>query len=131
MKVDRPRIVCLCGSTRFRAEYEKAFRDEEHAGRICLTVPCFKDVPCCKSAEDHARLDALHIHKIRLVDEVLVLNVGQPWCPNCQLHCFETDGRSRCCDHPVEMRGYIGQSTRNEIEYARSLGKLVRYLEAM
>lgn len=99
---DRPRIVCLCGSTRFRSEYTRAFYQEEHAGRICLSVPCYKDDPCCKSPEDWARLDALHRHKIDLADEILVLNVG----------------------------GYIGDSTRAEIEYAIAVGKPVRYWEA-
>jgi hypothetical protein len=46
-------------------------------------------------------LDELHKRKIDLADEVLVLNVG----------------------------GYIGSSTRSEIEYAEKLGRPVRYLE--
>jgi hypothetical protein len=96
-----PKVVCLCGSTRFRAAYAKAFYDEEHAGNVCLSVPCYKDDPCCKSAADHERLDALHRHKIYVADEVLVLNVG----------------------------GYTGESTRKEIAYARGLGKKVRFLE--
>ena len=48
-----------------------------------------------------ARLDELHLRKIDLADEVMVLNVG----------------------------GYIGDSTRREIEYANAHGKPVRYLE--
>jgi hypothetical protein len=52
------------------------------------------------SAEKIA-LDELHKRKIDLADEVLVLNVG----------------------------GYIGDSTRSEIEYAKKEGKIVRYLE--
>lgn len=64
----RPTVVCLIGSTRFRREYEGTFRAEEHAGRICLTVPCYKDDPCCKSPADHARLDELHRRKIDLFD---------------------------------------------------------------
>jgi hypothetical protein len=96
-----PCVVCLCGSTRFRAAYERAFYEEEHAGRICLTAPCFKDDPCCKTPEDHARLDELHLRKIDLADEILVLNVG----------------------------GYVGESTWREIAYARSQGKPIRWLE--
>jgi hypothetical protein len=97
----RPTVVCLCGSTRFLEAYFRAFYEEEHAGRIALTVPCFKADPCCKTPEDHARLDSLHLAKIDLADEILVLNVG----------------------------GYIGDSTRNEIAYATDQGKRVRYLE--
>lgn len=46
-------------------------------------------------------LDELHKRKIDLADEILVINVG----------------------------GYIGDSTRSEIEYARRYGKPVRWLE--
>jgi hypothetical protein len=98
----RPTIVCLCGSSRFRKEYAEVFNREEHEGRICLTIHCFKDDPCCKTPEDHARMDAKHRHKIDLADEILVMNVG----------------------------GYVGESTRREIAYARGTGKRVRWLEA-
>ena len=47
------------------------------------------------------KADELHKRKIDLCDEVFVLNVG----------------------------GYIGESTRNEIEYANNIGKPVKYLE--
>ena len=46
-------------------------------------------------------LDELHKRKIDLADEILVLNVG----------------------------GYIGESTRSEIEYAKAHNKTIRYLE--
>jgi nucleoside 2-deoxyribosyltransferase len=49
------------------------------------------------------RLDELHLRKIDLADEVLVLNVD----------------------------GYIGESTRREIDYAVAHGKPVRYLDAL
>jgi hypothetical protein len=54
-------------------------------------------------AEIKRGLDELHLRKIDLADEILVLNVG----------------------------GYIGDSTRREIEYAQSKGKRIRYLEAV
>ena len=46
-------------------------------------------------------LDDMHKRKIDMVDEIFVINVG----------------------------GYIGSSTRSEIEYANTTGKTVRYLE--
>ena len=46
-------------------------------------------------------LDELHLRKIDLADEVMILNVG----------------------------GYIGESTRNELNYAEKLGKPIKYLE--
>lgn len=99
--VERPTIVVLCGSTRFRSHYEQAFRNLEHAGDIVLTVPCYKDDPCCKTKPEQDRLDRLHRAKIDMADEVFLINPG----------------------------GYIGDSTRAELAYARSTGKVVRFLE--
>ncbi len=131
----RPTITVLCGSTRFRTAFEKAFRDEEHAGRICLSVPCFKDDPCCKTPEDHARLDALHRHKIDVADEVLILNVLCPRCPVCKRWWQPVGGCAlfadcKDCVRPrtFEEAGYIGASTARELAYTRSLGKPVRFL---
>jgi hypothetical protein len=98
--VVRPIVVCLCGSSRFRDAYQEAFRREEECGRICLTIHSFKGDPCCNSDDAKARLDELHLRKIDLADEILVLDVG----------------------------GYIGASTRQEINHATRQGKRVRYL---
>ena len=54
-------------------------------------------------SRDIAYFDTLHLRKIDLADEVLVLNVG----------------------------GYIGESTRREIAYAIAQKKPVRYLEPL
>lgn len=108
---ERPKIVCLCGSTRFYQEFQVANYEETMAGRIVLSVGFYPDstqhhetvgltnagYPMSKKAE----LDELHLRKIDLADEVLVLNVG----------------------------GYIGESTQREIAYAEAHGKPVRYLE--
>jgi hypothetical protein len=104
MNMDRPRIVCLCGSTRFSEAFRKANFEETLAGRIVLSVGCDtkSDAALGFVPEVKARLDELHLRKIDLADEVLVLNVG----------------------------GYLGESTRREVEYARALGKPLRYLEA-
>lgn len=104
----RPKIVCLCGSTRFW----QAFRDEglrlTLQGVIVLSIGVcapdsitFAHPDSPETRLQKARLDVLHLHKIDLADEILVLNVG----------------------------GYIGESTEREIVYAESLGKPVRYLE--
>jgi hypothetical protein len=101
----RPIVVCLCGSTRFSQAWQDANLRETLAGKIVLSVGCNT-----KSDEDLIRagveidkemLDLLHLFKIDLADEILVLNVDQ----------------------------YVGQSTRREIEYAQLLGKPIRYLE--
>ena len=53
------------------------------------------------SDEEKAALDALHLRKIDLADRVLVVNPG----------------------------GYIGESTRSEIAYARAAGKPVSFTD--
>lgn len=106
-----PRIVCLCGSTRFSEAFQRANFDETLAGRIVLTIGCdmqsdaelFIGYSQVHLAQIKANLDELHKRKIDLADEILVLNV----------------------------HGYIGQSTRSEIEYALAQGKKVRYLEPL
>lgn len=97
-----PKIVCLCGSGRFKQAFEDAEYDETLKGNIVLTIGCnTKDVARSDELKHHKpMLDKLHLHKIDLADEVLVLNVD----------------------------GYIGESTRNEIDYAKTHGKRIRYL---
>lgn len=111
LPMERPKVVCLCGSTRFFQQFQVSNFEETMAGRIVLSVGFYPH-----SSEHHelvgltnagypmskkAELDELHCRKIDLADEVLVLNVG----------------------------GYIGDSTRREIAYAEAHGKPVRYLE--
>lgn len=98
-----PTIVCLCGSTRFMEAFQDANLEETLKGNIVLTVGCnTKDDAGLKLPPSVKRkLDALHKSKIFIADEILVLNVD----------------------------GYIGESTRSEIEYAKSLRKIIRYLE--
>jgi hypothetical protein len=101
-KYARPRIVCLCGSTRFGDAFRNANRDETLAGKIVLSVGLFGHTEGIDmNGPVKAMLDQLYFRKIDLADEVLILNVG----------------------------GYIDHSTRNKLEYARRLGKIVRFLE--
>lgn len=106
--IKKPIVVTLCGSTRFYNAFQEANYRETMAGKIVLTIGFFvhsieqihgEKIGCTK--EQKIMLDELHKRKIDLSDEILVLNVG----------------------------GYIGESTRNEIEYALSEGIPVRYLE--
>lgn len=106
---DRPRMVVLCGSTRFADAFRKANLEETLAGRMVLSIGCdmrsdaevFAGVDSEELDLIKDRLDTLHKRKIDAADEVLVLNVG----------------------------GYVGESTRSEIAYARALGKPIRWLE--
>ncbi len=107
--IRRPKIVCLCGSTKFKEQFIKSQLDETLMNKIVLTIGCnmrddaeiFKDLSSSEFRLVKAKLDVLHFCKIDLADEILVLNVG----------------------------GYIGESTEREIEYAKIHGKTIRYLE--
>lgn len=112
---DRPAIVVLCGSTRFADVFRDANLNLTLEGAIVLSIGCdmrtdtetFAGLADDELQRVKTDLDALHKRKIDLADEVLVLNVATPECPE----------------------GYIGDSTRSEIEYATKLGKPVRYLQ--
>lgn len=106
--MNNPQVVCLCGSTR----YWEWFRDQRLKltleGYIVLTIgsdsPDEMIVAHPSTPEGRlikAKLDILHLRKIDLANGILVLNVN----------------------------GYIGESTEREIEYARSTGKWIEYLE--
>ncbi|MFD5820240.1 hypothetical protein [Streptomyces sp. NPDC127038] len=101
----RPPIVVLCGSTRFWEQFTEAALYETAAGRIVLAPGCNLREPhplwATPTQADRIKhmLDNLHLRKIDLADDVLVINPG----------------------------GYIGESTRREITYARSLSKPIRY----
>lgn len=137
----RPVIVCLCGSTRFMEAWQTANLSETLAGRIVLSIGCnTKDDADLQrmgqlTAEKKAELDALHLEKINLADEVLVLNCKRPWCPKCEMFCKVFDqsiipgGKSSCCCAVAEYRGYIGDSTRREVLHAEKTGKTIRWLE--
>jgi hypothetical protein len=104
--IRKPVVVCICGSSRFSQAWQDANLTETLAGRIVLSIGCNtkSDEQLAEEAGlliDKEMLDILHLFKIDLADEILVLNVNQ----------------------------YVGQSTRREIEYARRLGKRVRWLE--
>ena len=97
------KVITLCGSTRFKDEFLEAQKRLTLEGNIVISVGLFGH-----SGDDEVRnegvkemLDCQHLAKIDLADEIFVINVG----------------------------GYIGESTRREIAYAKSKGKTVAYLE--
>lgn len=110
-QIIRPRIVCLCGSTRFSEAFQAANLRETLAGKIVLSIGCdmrsdndiFSHLTAGQQECMKLALDWLHLRKIELADEVLILNVD----------------------------GYIGSSTRRELEYAKHIGKEIRYLEPL
>ena len=97
-----PVIVTLCGSTKFKQAFEDANFSETKAGKIVLSCGCFSHADGIMLTEEEKTLfDELHKCKINISSEILVLNVD----------------------------GYIGESTRSEIDYAHLKRKSIRYLE--
>ena len=101
--IGKYKIITLCGSTKFRDEYIAAQKRLTLEGNIVISVGLFghsgDDEVWSESTKE--MLDDMHLRKIDLADEIFVINVG----------------------------GYIGPSTKNEIEYVKKSGKGVRYLE--
>lgn len=98
----RPKIVCLCGSTRFKKEFEEVNKQETLKGNIVLSVGLFGHLEGMDmTGEVKQKLDKLHLAKIALADEVIILNV----------------------------KGYIGESTQRELNYALNAGKEITFLE--
>lgn len=105
----RPRVVCLCGSTRFLDAFETASLQQTLAGNIVLSIATtrtrdkdlFADRSPAEQEQLREHLARLHRAKIDIADEILVINVD----------------------------GYIGPATRSEIEYAHCTGTRVNYLE--
>lgn len=94
------KTVVLCGSTRFKQDFEKVAKELALQGKIPIPLPFFGD-PI--TAEQLALITDMHFEKIRLSDEIYVINKD----------------------------GYIGDATRKEIEYAKSLNKPIFYMEAI
>ena len=96
-------VITLCGSTRFKDEFLEAQKRLTLEGNIIISVGLFGH-----SGDEEVwtpgtkeMLDNMHKQKIDMADAIYVINVG----------------------------GYIGSSTRSEIEYAEKNGKKVMYLE--
>jgi len=71
--LDRPEIVCICGSARFVEEMRALNRDLTFAGVIVVAPGEADEVV---SDEQKAVLDALHLRKIDLADRIVVVNPG-------------------------------------------------------
>ena len=101
--VGKYKVVTLFGSTRFKEEFMEAQKRLTLEECIVISVGLFGHSGDQEVFTEGVKemLDDMHKRKIDMADEIFVINVG----------------------------GYIGSSTRSEIEYARQTGKIVRYLE--
>lgn len=104
------KVITLCGSTRFKKEFIEVQKKLTLKGHIVISVGLFGH-----SGDDEVwdgmdegtltktkeMLDDMHKRKIDMADEIYVINKG----------------------------GYIGESTKSEIEYAKAHGKIINYYE--
>ena len=101
--VGKYKVITLCGSTRFKDAFLEAQKRLTLEGNIVISVGLFghsgDEEVWAPGTEE--MLDDMHKRKIDMADEIFVVNVG----------------------------GYIGSSTRSEINYALAAGKPVCYLE--
>ena len=104
------KVITLCGSTRFKDEFLQVQKELTLQGNIVISVGLFGhagDIEVWENMDEGTltktkeMLADMHKRKIDMADEIFVINVG----------------------------GYIGNSTKSEIEYAKEHDKIVRYLE--
>ncbi|WP_019640279.1 hypothetical protein [Paenibacillus fonticola] len=94
------KIITLCGSTKFKDQFEQANAFLTLQGNIVISLAFFEQSEGFEITEEQAELlGNLHFKKIDLSDEIFVIDVNR----------------------------YIGSSTKREIEYAKEKGKVIRY----
>ena len=97
------KVITLCGSTRFKEQFLEVQKRLTLEGNIVISVGLFGHSGDNEvwNEDTKAMLDRMHLAKIDLADEIFVINVDN----------------------------YIGDSTRNEIAYAKSNGKKVNFYQ--
>jgi glutathione peroxidase-family protein len=108
MRNRRFSVVTVCGSTKFYKEYQEVIKQLTRDGSIVLSCPYYhhsEDKESWDSMSEEEKKDTeekftqMHYQRIDMSDAIMVINVD----------------------------GYIGESTKKEIEYARKTGKGVLY----
>jgi len=100
-KIEEMNIITLCGSTKYKDEFSMINKWLTLRGNIVISVSMFDHVdkePITQN--EKITLDEIHKRKIDIANEIFVINVND----------------------------YIGESTKNEIEYAKSKNKKIRFL---
>lgn len=94
------KIITICGSLKFQKEMMQISEELELQGN-CVLSPIYPTRPdkAAYTEEELLLFDKMHKEKIKLSDAIFVVNVD----------------------------GYIGSSTKNEIEYAKAHGKEILY----
>lgn len=101
--VGKYKVITLCGSTKFKDEFLREQKRLTLEGNIVISVGLFGHSGDNEVFDEGVKemLDDMHKRKIDMADEIFVINVN----------------------------GYIGSSTKSEIEYALTNNKIVTYLE--
>lgn len=101
--IENFKIITLCGSTKFKDQFIAEQKRLTLEGNIVISVGLFGHSGDNEVWSEGTKemLDDMHKRKIDLADEIFVINVG----------------------------GYIGSSTKSEIEYTKSTRKPIKYLE--
>ena len=108
--IDNYNIITLCGSTKFKDDFLRVQKELTLQGNIVISVGLFghsgdtevwENMSEGELTKTKIMLDDMHKRKIDLADEIFVIN----------------------------KNGYIGESTKSEIEYAIKTGKKVNYME--
>lgn len=94
-------VITLCGSTKFKDQFMEAQKKLTLEGNIVISVGLFGHSGDNEVWDEGVKemLDDMHKRKIDMADEIFVIDVG----------------------------GYIGSSTKSEIDYAYRHGKNIRY----
>lgn len=101
--IGKYKIITLCGSTKFKEDFLEQQKRLTLEGNIVISVGLFGHSGDSEAFDKKTKemLDDIHKRKIDLADEIFVIN----------------------------KNGYVGESTRNEIEHAKKTGKKVVYME--
>ena len=101
--VGKYKVITLCGSTKFKDDFFEQQKRLTLEGNIVISVGLFGPAGNSKVWRKGTKemLDDMHKRKIDMADGIFVINKG----------------------------GYIGSSTKSEIEYAIKTGKTVDYME--
>lgn len=96
------KVITLCGSTKFKEEFLEVQKQLTLQGNIVISVGLFGHSGDSEVWTEGMKemLDDMHKRKIDMADEIFVINVN----------------------------GYIGESTKSEIEYAKSKNIPINYL---
>ena len=101
--IGKYKVITLCGSTKFKEDFLREQKMLTLEGNIVISVGLFGHSGDNEvwSEETKEMLDDMHKRKIDMADEIFVIN----------------------------KNGYIGTSTKSEIEYALNTNKKVNYME--